>query len=183
MRLDLYDNSNFDRGSGRFMEGLWILCKGLFFLNPFPWPSFLRAFLLRLFGARLGKDVVIRSGVNISFPWRFVAGDHVWIGEEVFILSLAPVTLGSHVCISQRAFLCTGSHAWKNETFDLQTLPITVENQVWIAAHVFIGPGTCLGQGSIIGAGTVLMKSIPANSLAKGNPAQVSPKFSAVQTA
>src|ERR1700677_3985154 len=124
MRLDLYNNSNFNRGSGRINEALWILCKCLFFLNPFPWPSFLRVCLLRLFGARIGNNVVIRSGGNISFPWRFIAGNHVWIGEEVFILNLAPVTLGSHICISQRAFLCTGCHEWKSETFDLQTLPI-----------------------------------------------------------
>src|SRR5260221_2275107 len=117
MRLDLYNHSNFDRGASPIKEGLWILCKCLFFLNPFPWHSSLRTFLLRLFGARVGRNVIIRSGVNISFPWRFVAGNHVWIGEEVSILSLAPVTIGSHVCISQRAFLCTGSHAWKSETF------------------------------------------------------------------
>jgi putative colanic acid biosynthesis acetyltransferase WcaF len=176
MRLDLYDNSDFDRGAGRLKESLWVLCKCLFFLNPFPWPSSLRVFWLRLFGARVGRNVVIRSGVNISFPWRFTTGDYVWLGEDVFILSLAPVALGSHVCISQRAFLCTGSHAWKTETFDLQTLPITVEDQVWIAAQAFIGPGTRIGQGSIVGAGTILMKAIPPNSVAKGNPSSISIK-------
>jgi putative colanic acid biosynthesis acetyltransferase WcaF len=176
MRLDLYDNSDFNRGAGRIKESLWILCKCLFFLNPFPWPSSLRVFLLRLFGARLGSNIVIRSGVNISFPWRFTAGNHVWLGEDVSILSLAPVTLGSHVCISQRSFLCTGSHAWKNDTFDLLTLPITVEDQVWIAAQAFIGPGVRIGQGSIVGAGTVLMKTLPPDSVAKGNPATHRPK-------
>jgi len=178
MRLDLYDNFAFDRGAGRLKEGLWMLCKGVFFINPFPWPSFLRTFLLGLFGARIGRKVVIRSGVNISFPWRFVAGDYVWIGEGVSILSLAPVTLGSHVCLSQRAFLCTGSHAWRRETFDLQTMPIVVEDEVWIAALAFIGPGVRVGQGSVVGSGTVLMKSIPPNSLARGNPATVSAKSS-----
>jgi len=177
MRLDLYDNSDFDRGAGRFKEGLWMLCKCLFFLNPFPWPSALRNFLLRSFGARIGRKVIIRSGVNITFPWRFVAGDHVWIGESVLILSLAPVTLGSHVCLSQRVFLCTGSHVWQSETFDLLTQPITLEDEVWIAAQAFIGPGTTVGQGSVVGAGTVLLKSIPTNSVAKGNPAQVASKF------
>ena len=176
MRLDLYDNSDFNRGAGRIKESLWILCKCLFFLNPFPWPSSLRVFLLRLFGARLGRHVVVRSGVNVSFPWRFSAGNHVWLGEDVFILSLASVTIGSHVCISQRAFLCTGSHAWKTEAFDLETLPITVEDRVWIAAQAFIGPGTCIGQGSVVGAGTVLMKAIPPDSMAVGNPASVTQK-------
>ena len=174
MRLDLYDNSDFDRGASHMREGLWILCKCLFFLNGFPWPSALRVFWLRLFGARVGKNVVIRSGVNISFPWRFMAGDHVWIGEDVFILSLAPVTLGSQVCVSQRAFLCTGSHDWRRQGFDLQVRPIVVESEVWIAAQVFIGPGTTIGWGSVISAGTVLLKTVPPNSLAKSAPAQIS---------
>jgi len=176
MRLDLYDNSAFDRGAGPVREALWMLCKGVFFLNAFPWPSSIRVFWLRLFGARVGKQVVIRAGVNISFPWRLTVGDHVWIGEEVYVLSLAPVTLGSHVCVSQRAFLCTGSHDWRRENFDLQVRPITVEDEVWIAAQAFIGPGVCVGRGSIVGAGTILLKTLPPNSMAKGNPAQFSAK-------
>lgn len=155
-----------------------MLVKGIFFLPFVPWPSALRVGLLRLFGAQIGQGVVIRSGVNVSFPWRLTVGDHVWIGEEVFILSLAQVTLGSHVCLSQRAFLCTGSHAWAVETFDLKTLPIVVEDQVWVAAQAFVGPGTRIGTGSVIGAGTVLLKSVPAGSLAKGNPAVISPRHS-----
>ena len=173
LRLDLYDNSDFDRGASRLKEGLWVLCKCVFFLNPFPWASSLRVGLLRLFGARIGAGVVIRSGVNISFPWRFTAGDHVWIGEEVYILSLAPVTLGTHVCISQRAFFCTGSHAWRRETFDLQTRAIEVEDSVWISAQAFIGPGTRIGRNSVIGAGAVVMKTVPNNCVAAGNPAVV----------
>jgi putative colanic acid biosynthesis acetyltransferase WcaF len=176
MRLDLYDNSDFDRGAGTFKEGLWLLCKCLFFLNPFPWPSALRVRLLRVFGAHLGQGVVIRSGVNITFPWHFTAGNHVWIGDDVLILSLASVTLGSNICISQRTFLCTGSHDWRKETFDLQTRPIVVEDGVWISAMAFIGPGTSIGRESVISAGTVLMKTLPANSLAKGNPAIVTAK-------
>ncbi len=176
MRLDLYDNSDFDRGASRFKEALWILCKGLFFLNPFPWPSSLRVFFLRLFGAQIGQGMVIRSGAHIYFPWRFVAGDHIWIGEDVYLLNLAPITLGSQICISQRAFLCTGSHSWRSEAFDLQTFPIVVEDQVWIAAQAFIGPGVRMGRGSVIAAGSVLMKTVPENSLVKGNPAILSLK-------
>ena len=181
MRLDTYDNSDFDRGASRPVEALWVLSKALFFLNPLPWPSAVRVSLLRLFGARIGRGVVIRSGVNITFPWRVTIGDHVWIGEEVLILSLAPVTIGSHVCISQRAFLCTGSHDWRRATFDLQTGPITVEDQAWISAQAFIGLGTRIGYGSVVCAGSVVMKSVPTDSMVRGNPATVS-DISAVRT-
>ena len=177
-RLDLYDNSDFDRGAGRIKEALWVLCKCLFFLNPFPWPSLLRVTLLRLFGATVGSRVVIRSGVNITFPWRARLGNHVWLGEDVLILSLAPVVIGSNVCISQRAFLCTGSHAWRSETFDLKTRPIVVEDGVWISAQSFVGPGVSIGGNSVVSAGTVLMKDLPPNSLARGNPAIVTPILS-----
>ena len=176
MRLDLYDNSGFNRGANRLTEALWVLCKAFFFLNPLPWPSAVRAGLLRFFGARIGCGAVIRSGVNITFPWRLTIGDHVWIGEEVLILSLAPVTIGSHVCLSQRAFLCTGSHDWRRETFDLQTSPIIIEDSVWISAQVFLGPGVRVGHGSVVGAGSVIMKSVPADSIVRGNLATVSPK-------
>jgi putative colanic acid biosynthesis acetyltransferase WcaF len=176
LRLDRYDNSAFDRGAGRIKEGLWLLCKCTFFLNPFPWPSALRTALLRLFGARLGLGVVVRSGANITFPWRFTAGDHVWIGEDVLVLSLAPVTLGSHVCLSQRAFLCSGSHAWRRETFDLRTRPIVVGDSVWIAAQAFVGAGVSIGNGSVVSAGAVVMENVPENSLVRGNPATIVPK-------
>jgi putative colanic acid biosynthesis acetyltransferase WcaF len=177
MRLDLYDNSDFDRGAGKLTEALWILCKCLFFLNPLPWPSSVRIAWLRLFGARLGRGFVVRTGVNITFPWRFQAGDHVWIGEDVLILSLAPVTLGSNVCISQRAFLCTGSHSWRRETFDLVTAPIVVEDGTWISAQAFIAPGVRIGKGTVVSAGSVLTKSVPENSFVKGNPAIISSKM------
>jgi putative colanic acid biosynthesis acetyltransferase WcaF len=177
LRLDRYDNSDFDRGAGKLKEGLWVLCKCAFFLNPFPWPSSLRTALLRIFGARIGRGVVIRSGANVTFPWRLTVGDHVWIGEDVLILSLAPVTIGSNVCLSQRTFLCTGSHAWRRETFDLRTKPIVVGDSVWIAAQAFVGAGVSIGRGSVVSAGCVVMENLPENSLAKGNPATVVSKF------
>ncbi len=105
-------------------------------------------------------------------------GDHVWIGEDVLILSLAPVTIGPQVCISQRAFLCTGSHAWRRETFDLRTRPIVVGDSVWISAQAFIGAGVTIGRGSVLSAGAVVMTSVPENSMVRGNPATVLSKFS-----
>jgi putative colanic acid biosynthesis acetyltransferase WcaF len=98
-------------------------------------------------------------------------GDHVWIGDEVLILSLAPVYISSHVCISQRAFLCTGSHQFKSENFDLVTKPILIGEGCWIAANVFIGAGVTLGSRTLCSAGAVVLKSAGPDQLLAGNPA------------
>jgi putative colanic acid biosynthesis acetyltransferase WcaF len=169
--LASYTPAGFDRGASRGKEILWVLVKWMFFQGAFPWPSPLRVFWLRLFGAAVGTGVVIRSRVNITFPWRLRIGDNVWIGEEAFILSLAPVTIESSVCISQRAFLCTGSHDYTKSSFDLKTAPITLRHGSWIAAQAFIGPGVEVGEGTTIGAGAVLMESASPRVLMRGNPA------------
>ena len=171
MKLDCYLTSNFDRGASPLKEGLWWVVRSLLFASWVPLPSIFKVTALRLFGAKVGKGVVIRSRVNISFPWRLSIGDHVWLGDEVLILSLAAVTIASHVCISQRAFLCTGSHRFRSESFDLVTKPITVEEGCWIAACVFIGPGVTLHRMSICSAGAVVLRDAGPNQLLSGNPA------------
>ncbi|HEX8297141.1 MAG TPA: WcaF family extracellular polysaccharide biosynthesis acetyltransferase [Chthoniobacteraceae bacterium] len=171
MELRGYTTGDFDRGAPAWKEALWVGMKCLFFQNPIPWPSELRVMLLRAFGARIGEDVTIRSQVNVTFPWRLEVGDHVWIGEEVIILSLAPVRLESNVCLSQRAFLCTGSHDFAAPKFDLVTKPITVRAGSWIAAQAFIAPGVEIGPGSMVTAGSVVVATVPPRSIARGNPA------------
>lgn len=169
--LSKFSSKGFDRGAGRLTEVAWLVTKRLFFQTSLPWPSAIRSTLLRWFGAKVGTGVVIRAKVNISFPWRLVLGDFVWLGEEVMILSLAPVTIGSHVCVSQRSFLCTGSHDSRKETFDLIVRGITLGRGSWIAAQTFIGPGVEVGCESVVSAGSVVMDSIPEKTLVRGNPA------------
>jgi putative colanic acid biosynthesis acetyltransferase WcaF len=103
----------------------------------------------------VGRGVVIRSRVNVTFPWRFECGDHVWIGDEVLILSLDRVTIGSQVCISQRAFLCTGTHAFERDSFDLVTRPIVIGDGCWIAAGAMVMPGAEIPPGTMVKAGEV----------------------------
>jgi putative colanic acid biosynthesis acetyltransferase WcaF len=176
VNLASYDNSDFDRGAPRWKEVAWALVRAVFFQNPIPWPSELRVFFLRAFGARIGQGVIIRANVNISFPWRLSTGDHVWIGEDVGILSLAPVMIESDVCISQRAYLCTGSHDFRREDFQLKVAPITIRCGSWIAAMAFIGPGVEVGSGSVVSAGSVVIREVPPNAFARGNPAETIPR-------
>lgn len=172
MDLSRYDNRAFDRGAPWWKEALWRLCQGLFFQPLWHVPSAIRVGLLRAFGARIGRGCVIRAGVNISFPWRLELGDHVWLGEEVMILSLGRVVVGSHVCISQRAFLCTGSHNYRSPTFDLVVRPVEVGDRCWVGAGVFVGPGVSLPPGTVLGAGAVVVRSPEGPGVYVGNPAR-----------
>lgn len=172
IRLDQFDNRSFDRGAPRWKERVWWLVRSLLFAPGFPIPSACKTAALRAFGARIGRGVVIRSRVHISFPWRFECGDHVWIGDEVLILSLAPVRLGSHVCLSQRAFLCTGSHNHRQPGFDLITAPIEIGDGCWVGAQAFVGPAVTLGRGAVVAAGAVVVRSVPPETVVGGNPAR-----------
>ena len=173
MQLKGYTVGDFDRGAPRWKEALWIVVKWAFFLTAFPWPSALRVALLRFFGAKIGSRVVVRANVNVSYPWRLTLGDDVWLGEEVSILSLAQVVIESSVCVSQRAFLCTGSHDFRSEKFSLVVKPITVRGGSWIAAQAFIAPGVEIGAGCMVCAGSVVMENVPPKCIVRGNPAQV----------
>lgn len=171
--LSGYTTGGFQRGASPVKEAAWHLARAVFFQTPLPWPSSLRVALLRLFGATIGAGVVIRSQVNITFPWRFSAGDHVWLGEEVLILSLAQVTIESNCCISQRAFLCTGSHDFSSPAFSLRTKPITIRQGSWVAASAFIGPGVQVGPGSMVAAGSIVTSDVAPRVIVRGNPAKV----------
>ena len=147
------------------------MVRYVFFMSACPLPSSWRCALLRLFGAHIGEGVVIRSRVNITFPWRLTVGDHCWIGEEVNLHNLAPIVLGHDVCLSQRAFLCTGSHDFHKRGFDLKTGSITVGDHSWIAANVFIAPKVHLGSHAMVTAGSVVKRSITGPGIVSGNPA------------
>jgi len=169
--LSKFHNETFSRGAPRWREALWWLCRSLFFSTWFPVPSAIKVAVLRFCGARIGTSVVIRGRVNITFPWRFACGDHVWIGDEVMVLSLDQVEIGSNVCLSQRAFLCTGSHDFTKETFDLVTGPIRIGDGCWVGAQAFVGPGVTMGPGSRCLAGAVVVKDVAAGVTVGGVPA------------
>lgn len=160
-----------DRGRSKGTEMLWYLLKCFFLLSALPWPMGLKRCLLRSFGAKVGHGVVIKPRVNVHFPWKLEIGDYAWIGEEVFILNFEPVKIGAHACISQRAFLCTGNHDYRDPCFSYRNAPIGIGSGVWVGAGVFVGPGVQIGEEAVAAAGAVLTRSVPKNTIWGGNPA------------
>ena len=172
IRLDHFDASrNLDRGRPVFVEGLWYACKMVFFLSAIPWPSWLKRGLLRVFGAKIGAGVVIKPRVNIHMPWRLKVGSHTWIGEEVFLLNFASVRIGAHACVSQRAFLCTGNHDFRDLEFAFRSGPISVGDGAWVGAGVFVAPGVDIGDEAVVSAGSVVLKTLKGGMICSGNPA------------
>jgi putative colanic acid biosynthesis acetyltransferase WcaF len=155
-----------------FVQFWWIVQSLLFHTSPqfmYGW----RRFLLRLFGARVGKGVLIRPSVSITYPWKLSIGDWSWIGDRVTLYTLGEISIGDNACISQHAYLCTGSHDYQRVTFDLYAVPIRVEAEAWVAANVFIGPGVTVGRGAVIGASSVALKNVPAGMMCAGNPLKI----------
>lgn len=172
IRLDAFNNSAFDRQRPAWVEALWILFQEAFVHSFIPGSAH-RRLILRLFGTRVGRGVVIKPRVRVKFPWNLEIGDHSWIGEGVWIDNLAPVRIGSNCCVSQEAYLCTGSHDWSVPTFDLIVSPIEIKDGAWIAAKAIIGPGVVAEEGAVLILGSVATKALPAWSISAGNPASV----------
>jgi putative colanic acid biosynthesis acetyltransferase WcaF len=170
VRLDLFDGGAFDRGRPAVIEAFWLLVQWAFISSWIPGSTH-RRFLLRLFGARIGSGVILKPGIRVKFPWRLAIGNQSWIGERVWIDNLAEVTIGAHCCLSQGAYLCTGSHDWSKPAFDLITRPIRIDDGAWIAAGATIGPGVNVGAGAVLLLGSVAVRDLGAGDLHQGVPA------------
>jgi putative colanic acid biosynthesis acetyltransferase WcaF len=150
---------------------LWTLMQPLFRFSPRPCFGW-RRFLLRCFGAKLGRDVHVYPSAMIYFPWNLEAGDESAIGEYAFIYNLGPVTIGARATVSHRTHLCAGTHDHTKPDFPLLRPPIAICAQAWICADAFVGPGVTIGEGAIVGAGSVVMKDVKPWMIAVGNPAR-----------
>lgn len=170
IRLDTYSSKPFDRGRSPAVEAAWLLVQALLVSSFLPGSAH-RRWCLRLFGARIGADVVIKQGVRVKFPWRLTVGARSWIGEDVWIDNLADVTIGSDCCISQGAYLCTGSHDWSRPSFDLVTRPIEIKDGSWIAAQAKVAPGVVVEQGAVLSLGGVATSRLLPWSIYAGVPA------------
>lgn len=127
-------------------------------------------FLLRLFGAKIGKQVRIKPGIHIKYPWKLVIGDYSWLAD-CYIENLDMVNIGTNCCISQQAVLITGNHNYTKVGFDLLTSPILLEEGVWIGASAKVCPGVTLHSHAVLTMGSVASKKLEAFGIYQGNPA------------
>ncbi|MBO0948735.1 WcaF family extracellular polysaccharide biosynthesis acetyltransferase [Fibrella forsythiae] len=168
--LSRYNNDWFRPGP-RWKILLWHFTNAWLFNSYAPLPSSVKVSLLRLFGARVGAGVMVKPGVNIKYPWLLSIGDHVWIGEGVWIDNLTNVTIGSHVCLSQGAMLLTGNHDYRSATFDLNVSAITLEDGAWIGAKATVCPGVLVKSHAVLAVGSVAARPLDAYTIYQGNPA------------
>ena len=171
MRLDQFDNADYRPGP-LLKRVLWYGVSLLVFETGVPWPSAIKRFWLRAFGAKLSQGVVIKPRVRIKYPWKLAVGAHSWIGEGVWIDNLDHVTIGAHCCISQGAYLLCGNHDYTIVTFDLITRPIVMEDGSWAGAQSILGPGAVLGTEAVLTAGSVGLGALSPHHIHQGHPAQ-----------
>ncbi|MBD2680876.1 MULTISPECIES: hormogonium polysaccharide biosynthesis acetyltransferase HpsU [Nostoc] len=168
--LRKYDQSWFDRGRPAWYILLWWFVQAIAFpLTPQPL-NILRSTLLRLFGARIGKGVLIRPTARFTYPWKITIGNYSWIGDNVVLYSLDEINIGEHCVISQKSYLCTGSHDTQDPAFGLKTASITIENGAWVATDCFVGPGVKIGANAVIGARSSVFTSMPSGQVCWGSP-------------
>ncbi len=161
------------RGKPGWYIQLWWIVQSLFFK---PSPQFMygwRRFLLRGFGAKIGRGVILRPGVHTQFPWKLTIGDDSWIGDDVVLYNLGEIRIGSNVVVSQKSYLCTGSHDYQTIDFTIFSIPVILEDECWLATDVYVAPGVTIGKGTVVGARSSVFKSLPAGKICMGSPAKV----------
>lgn len=165
-----FDKKGFDPGASSLKIFCWYFTSLFFFRSGLMPMSSVLVFLLRLFGAKIGKDVRIKPYLYVHYPWKLVIGDHSWLAE-CRIENLAEVSIGKNVCISQQAMLLTGNHDYKKTGFDLITKPILLEDGVWIGAKATVCPGITVHSHAVLTVGSIATKNLEAYSIYQGNPA------------
>lgn len=169
--LSSFSPIGFDKGAGIIKQALWYFVNALIVRaswNPF---MGIKIWLLRMFGAKIGKGLCIKNNVTIKFPWKLTIGDYCWIGEQVWIDNLDKVTIGNNVCISQGALLLTGNHDYTVSNMPYRNAPVIVHDGAWIGAKAIVCPGVTIAENSVVAVGSTVTKDTDANGVYQGNPA------------
>ena len=162
---------NFRGRSAFFVQFWWIVQTFLFSPSPqvmYGW----RRFLLRCFGAKIGKKVLIRPSVKVTYPWKVSIGDYSWIGDEVVLYSLGDIEIGEHTVISQRSYICTASHKYDKTDFSIYSKKVSIGAQCWLATDVYVAPGLIIEDAVIVGARSSVFSNLEGNKIYTGAPAR-----------
>jgi putative colanic acid biosynthesis acetyltransferase WcaF len=170
--LSKFNNKWYKPGKNIIIRAIWYCINSLFLINSMNWSSGLKKILLRMFGAKIGKGVVIKPGINVKYPWRLSIGDNSWIGERVWIDNLDEVIIGANCCLSQGSMLMSGNHNYNEISFDLMIAPIILEDGVWIGAGALVTGGVLCRTHSILSVKSVASKNLEPFFIYRGNPAQ-----------
>jgi len=170
MQLARFNNSQFDRGRSVLVEAVWRILEGLLFNSWLPGSAWRVAFL-RLFGAKVGRGLVIKPHVRVKFPWKLEIGNDSWIGESVWLDNLGAIKIGHDSCISQGVYLGTGNHRWDSDAFDLVVQPIEIGNHCWLGAGSLIAPGVICEDGVVLTMGSQAFSRLESWSIYRGVPA------------
>lgn len=171
INLAEFSTLDFDKGASSIKRITWYFINAIFLNSSWMPITSIKVALLRLFGAKIGKRLVMKNRVNIKFPWKLIVGEDVWIGEGVWIDNLDYVTIGNDACISQGALLLTGNHDYTAPEFYYRNSPITLEDGVWVGARSVVCPGVVAKRGSILTVGSISTKSMDAYGIYQGDPA------------
>lgn len=160
------------RGRSGAIVLLWQIVQAtLFACSPQPLFGW-RRFLLRCFGARIGAGVRLRPSMRVTYPWKVEIGARAWIGDQAELYSLGPIRIGADSVISQRSYICAGTHDYTRPDFPIAAPAITIGEEVWIATDVFVAPGLTIGRGAVIGARSSVFCDVAPYAVMMGNPAR-----------
>lgn len=171
VKLSTFDGSDFNKGAGFLKITLWYFVNAMIVRaswNPF---MGIKILLLKAFGAKIGKGLVIKNNVVVKSPWYLTIGDDCWLGEGCWIDNLDRVTIDSNVCISQGAMLLTGNHDYSVYNMPYRNAPIQIEDGAWIGAQATVCPGVTVHRNAILTVGSVATKDMEGNGIYQGNPA------------
>lgn len=168
--LAAFSNTRYKPGGTLIGRMIWYVINLACFRSGMPFMA-PKKILLKLFGAKIGKGVIIKPHISIKYPWKLEIGDHSWIGEGVWIDNLDTVKIGSHVCISQGALILCGNHNYSLQTFDLMVKPIHIENGAWIGAKATVCQGVTVKEHAVLSVGSVASANLEPFGIYRGNPA------------
>jgi putative colanic acid biosynthesis acetyltransferase WcaF len=132
--LASFTTAGYDKGRPFAVQAAWVVVQNVVFRAWFC-PASARVRILRAFGAR--------------------------VGEGAWLLNLEPIEIGDDACTSQEALLCCGSHDYRDVSFGYRNAPIRIRDGAWVAARATVLPGVTIGNGAVVGAGTVVSQDVP----------------------